>query len=242
MQSDGACSANLGAVPPRVVTGLSTYTLQHSVCLAGNPHCELWRALIAHCVTVAQGRGSDAVPVAGDHHAGMGWGSEAYPGGGELMFGLPGSQGRPMAAPWGGALTAGGRNSRSLGRSRTPRKAAASAPLREAQRARLIDAFGRGASGPLEEVSLALGLGHEVAGGGCQSRSPLLAASVAHDSTNREGSSGSHAATAHGRFAEAFPEGPCARACTHGAGETPMVCGAPLLTEGMYRAGARPMP
>ena len=86
-----------------------------------------------------------------------------------------------------------------------------------------------------------LGMGHGGDGSGCQSRSPLLPAYVAHVSTNREGSSGSHVATAHGRFAEAFPKGPCARAGTHGAGMPPLECGTPLRSEGLYRAGARPM-
>ena len=63
----------------------------------------------------------------------------------------------------------------------------------------------------------------------------------AHAFTNGDGSSGLHWATAHGRFAEAFPKGPCARAGTHGAGMPPLECGAPLRCEGLYRAGARPM-
>ena len=240
MQNDKACSANLATVSPRVITGLSTFTLQHSVCLAGSPHWELWRALIAHCVTVAQERGTDAMPVAGDHHVGMGWGSEAFSGGGGLMLEAPVSQGRSLAAPGGVAMPAGGRWARSLGRSRTPRMTA-TAPLREVQRARLIAAFGRGASRPQVQVGLP---GRRPSSGASLSQScaATLAASTAQDPSNREGSRGTHAATALGRIGEAILEGPSARASTHGAGVPPLVCGMLQLPEGMCRAGARPIP
>ena len=110
-QLDGACGAQLGAVPSRVITGLSTFTLQHPACQAGFPHWELWRALVEHCGAVAQGRGSDALPVIGVYHGRMGWGSLAYPSGmrgdaldtaddGQLV-GFPGCQGQTLTAPGG---------------------------------------------------------------------------------------------------------------------------------------------
>ena len=144
-----------------------------------------------------------------------------------------------MAAPRVDALPDSGRWARSQGRSRTPRLTT-TAPMREVQRARLIAAFGRGAARPQVALNLT-GLRLPDVASSSQLVPAPQAALMAHDSSNKEGLSGTQAANALGRIGVEIQEGPSARASTHGDG-VPLVCGVQVMPESLCRAGAWPVP
>ena len=104
----------------------------------------------------------------------------------------------------------------------------------EAKRARHVGAFGHGALGHRAVFGLPLcpGLTGGSNGGHAQSHPPRErphdGALVAQDPTNMGVSGGLQVVTARGRFAEAFPKGPYARAGTHGAGLPPLECSATM--------------
>ena len=155
---DGSCSAQLGIIPARVAIGISTLTLRHSVCLAGNAQSELWRALIAHCSAAALVLGSDALETADSSLAMPGW-VLADGLGAERRVALGCGDPEPDGSPDGhwlrppcGVRVRGSYGALSRGRSRTPKgftvgslgTAAGAGQLRSEARARFLGAFGRG--------------------------------------------------------------------------------------------------